>query len=107
VAQHGGYVVARDLRGSLRCSEHLVEPSHTAVSYGMLLHSESHGARGNHDHDLEPTGHRAAGVVRVVEIMSVIPEPMERRTYGMCGVIHFCAAIFLGLLLLSLAPTDA
>jgi prolipoprotein diacylglyceryltransferase len=32
----------------------------------------------------------------VVGIVSVIPEPMERRTYGMCGVIRFCAAIFLG-----------
>jgi hypothetical protein len=107
VAQHGRYVAARDLRGSLRCSEHLMEPSHVVVSYGLLLHSGSHGARGNHDHDPEPMGHRATGVVGVMEIMSAIPELTERRTYGMCGVICFCAAIFLGLLLLSPAPTDA
>jgi hypothetical protein len=43
----------------------------------------------------------------VMEIVSVIPEPMERRTYGMCGVIHFYASVFLGLLLLSLVLTDA
>jgi hypothetical protein len=43
----------------------------------------------------------------VEEIVSAIPEPMERRTYGMCGAIHFCTTIFLGLLLLSLVLTDA
>jgi hypothetical protein len=69
--------------------------------------SGSHGARGNHDHDPEPMGHHAVGVVGVMEITSAVPGPMERRTYGMCGVIRFYAAVFLGLLLLSPALTDA
>jgi hypothetical protein len=52
-------------------------------------------------------GHHTMGVVGVMEITSTVPEPMERRTYGMCGVIRFYAAVFLGLLLLSPALTDA
>jgi hypothetical protein len=43
-AQYDRYVVARDSRGSLQCSECLVEASRTAVPYGLLLHSRSHGA---------------------------------------------------------------
>jgi hypothetical protein len=43
----------------------------------------------------------------VMEIVSTIPEPKERRTYGMCKAIRFCAAVFFGLLLLSPALTDA
>jgi hypothetical protein len=43
----------------------------------------------------------------VETIVSAIPEPTERRIYGVCGAFHFCAAVFLGLLLLSLALTDA
>jgi hypothetical protein len=107
VAQYGRYVVARDSRGTLRCSKRLVEPSCAVVPHGLLLHSKSHKGRGNHDHDLEPTGHRAAEVAGVETIVSAIPEPIERRIYGMCGAFHFYAAVFLGLLLLSLALTDA
>jgi hypothetical protein len=64
-------------------------------------------ARGNHDHDPKPTGRRATEVVGVEAIVSAIPEPTERYTYGMCGAICFCAAVFLGLLLLSPVLTDA
>jgi hypothetical protein len=96
MAQHGGYVAGRDSRGLLRCSECLAEPSRVAIPHGLLLCSGSHGARGNHDHDPEPMGRHAARVVGVVEIMSAIPEPMKRRTHGMCGAIHFRVAIFLG-----------
>jgi hypothetical protein len=37
--------------------------------------------------------HRIAEVTGVEAIVSTIPEPTERRTYGMCGVIHFCTAV--------------
>jgi hypothetical protein len=37
--------------------------------------------------------HRIAEVAGVEAIVSTIPEPTERRTYGMCGVIHFCIAV--------------
>jgi hypothetical protein len=73
-----------------------VEPSCAIVPHGLLLCNGSHGAQGNHDHDPELMGHRAAGVVGVVEIASVVPELTERRTYGMCGAIHLCATVFLG-----------
>jgi hypothetical protein len=45
-------------------------------------------------------------VVGVEAIVSVIPEPTEHRSYGMCRAFYFCAAVFLGLLLLSPALTD-
>jgi hypothetical protein len=35
VMQHGRYVTTRDSRGSLRCSERLAEPSHTAIPQRM------------------------------------------------------------------------
>jgi hypothetical protein len=89
-------VAVHDSRGSLRRLEGLAEPSRVTVPHGLLLCSGSYGARGNHDHDSELMGRRAAGVMGVVGIVSAIPEPMERRTYRMCGVIRFCAAIFLG-----------
>jgi hypothetical protein len=99
-------VAARDSRGMLQCSEQLVEPSRTVVPLGLLLHSGSHGARGNHDNNPEPTGHRVAEVMGAEAIMPAIPELTECHAYGMCGAIHFCAAIFLGLLFLSPALTD-
>jgi hypothetical protein len=107
VTQYGGYVVAHDSRGTLRCSERLAEPSCATVLHGLLLHSRSHGARGNHDHDLEPMRHRAAEVAGVEAIVSTIPEPTEHRSYEMCVTFCFYAVIVLGLLLLSLALTDA
>jgi hypothetical protein len=73
----------------------------------LLLCSKSHGAQGHHDHDPELMGRRTTGVMGVAEIVSLILEPTERRTNGMCGVIRFCVIIFFGLLLLSPALTDA
>jgi hypothetical protein len=74
VVQHGRYVVTHDPHGTLRCSEHLAEPSHAAVPLGLLLHSRSHGVQGNHDHDFEPSGRRTAEVVGVETIMTTILE---------------------------------
>jgi hypothetical protein len=57
-------------------------------SHRLILCNESHRARGNHDHDPEPTGRRATEVAGVEAIVSTIPEPTEHRTYGMCRVFH-------------------
>jgi hypothetical protein len=51
-------------------------------------------------------GRCVAEVMGFEAIVSAIPEPTERHTYGMYGVIQFRATIFLGLLLLSPALTD-
>jgi hypothetical protein len=42
---------------------------------------------------LEPTGHRAAEVVRVKAIVSTIPEPMGRRAYGLREMFRFYAVV--------------
>jgi hypothetical protein len=76
----------------------------TAVPVGLLLHSGSCGARGNHDHDSEPLGHRAAEVAGPEAVVTMIPEPTGRRAYGMCGTFRFCATVPP---LLSPALTDA
>jgi hypothetical protein len=94
-------VAAHNPRRTLRCSEHLAKPSRAALSLGLLLGSGSCGAEGNHDHDSKPSGHHTAEVAGVKAIVTTIPEPMGRRTYGMCGTFHFCAIVLLGLLLCS------
>jgi hypothetical protein len=101
VVQHGRYVVAHDPRGMLRCLERLAELSRAAVPIGLLLHSGSHRARGNHDHNSKPSGCRTAEVAGVEAIVTTIPEPTGCRTYGMCETFHFYVAIPLGLLLCS------
>jgi hypothetical protein len=50
-------------------------------------------ARGNHDHDFKPMGRRAAEVMGVEAIVTTIPEPTKRHTYGMCGTFHFCVVV--------------
>jgi hypothetical protein len=64
-----------------------------AVPLGLLLHSRSRGTQGNHDHNSELSERHATEVAGVEAVMTIIPEPMGRRTYGMCGMFHFYAAI--------------
>jgi hypothetical protein len=64
-----------------------------AIPLGLLLHSESCGAQGNHDHNSDPSGHRAAKVAGFEAVVTTIPEPMGRRANGMCGTFHFCATV--------------
>jgi hypothetical protein len=89
------------------------DSSCAAISHGPLLRSGSRGARGNHghnprtdgmplngshggqgdrDHDSRTVGAPHSGSRGVEAIVTTIPEPSERRTYGMCGALHFCAA---------------
>jgi hypothetical protein len=65
----------------------------TAVPLELLLRSGSRGARGNHDHDSEPSGRRTAEVAGVEAVVTTIPEPTGRRTYRMCRTFRFCAAV--------------
>jgi hypothetical protein len=85
-------MVAHDPRETLRCLDRLAEPSRAAIPLGLLLHNGSRGARGNHDHDSEPSGRRAMKVVGVKAVVTTIPEPMGRRAYRMCGMFCFCAS---------------
>jgi hypothetical protein len=101
VVQHGRYVAAHDARGTLRCLECLTEPSRTVVPLGLLLHSRSPEAQGNHDHDSKPLGRSVIEVAGVKAIVTMIPELTGRRGYGMCRTFRFCAAVPLGLLLCS------
>jgi hypothetical protein len=45
VAQYSGYVVARDSRGSLRCSERLAEPSRAVVPHGCYCAAKVTGPK--------------------------------------------------------------
>jgi hypothetical protein len=66
---------------------------YAVIPLGLLLHSESHGAQGNHDHYSEPSRCRAVEVTGVEAVVTSIPKPTGRRTYGVCGTFHFCTVI--------------
>jgi hypothetical protein len=63
------------------------------IPLGLLLCSGSRGARGNYDHNFEPSRHRRVEVTGVEAVVTMIPESTRRCTYGVCGMFHLCAVI--------------